>query len=346
MKLARLVLSALALGASLIACVPAGDQALTTEEKIGSVLDQLQQAPYTTRHRGLRRVEVRWNLREGGESLVYTEEIWTDGNGRFAIEPLEAMTPVEPDLFTFIAVQRNRAGFHYRYRDFHIRNRELFLENYRVTGGGPETETEMVAGRICAKAQVRRIQGESISYDLWIDIQSGMILRYVATNAGGELLASMEYLEYDAAPDLTGVQFHNPSTQETVFEPSLDLAVELPPILGFDPFLPERVPEGYTLAEAARVVGPFGRNWLKLTYHDGVETLFFLHGGSLDDEVAHAANYSNQPFGAATSGDQVLVYPSGPITVAQGTLRSNQLIAIGKLDAEELIDMIGSSLPK
>jgi hypothetical protein len=90
------------------------------------------------------------------------------------------------------------------------------------------------------------------------------------------------------------------------------------------------------------VVDAEQRVWVKQTYSDGVDSLFFLHGGS------------NQPAGGGPTitgvwpgkSDSMIVLEGVPWTVATGDVGDERVIAAGKVSTFELLMLLESALPK
>ena len=173
------------------------------------LIGQVQNAPDLVRHSGVRRVESYYNLDGASDSLIYRELIQTSGLGRFAITPLGAVQGGLTSSVAFTALQRARAGFHQRYRDFLVRDLAAFLSNYQLKSQGVIVS---IAGRDCLQVEVARQDG-SASYEVALDVQTGLVLRYREFDLSGALYSMMEYESYDANPDLTGVVFHQESNR-------------------------------------------------------------------------------------------------------------------------------------
>jgi hypothetical protein len=70
--------------------------------------------------------------------------------------------------------------------------------------------------------------------------------------------------------------------------------------------------------------------WVKSTLTDGIEVVFVLHGG-------------NDP--SLVSEDVMRVAPSvGPWNHVEGTLNGERFMALGRASADELLDLIASTL--
>lgn len=276
----------------------------------------------TVAHSGLRRFEF---TPPTGAGLTYRERITTDGNGRFALEPVDA-SDVD-NWSAFELVQRVREGFLFRYRDFLVRDRQLFGRNWRTIDRG---ETVTVAGRICQRYRVERTIGEPRAFELSVDAETGLVLASEELDSGGARIAAMVYETIQLEPDLRFVAWHVASNEERVLDPLRSVAEQIQ----VQPLEPRLLPVGYAPLEAATVRDGEGAQWLKLTYTDGVEPLFLFQGL---DSLAHA--------GLGSSSSSVVVFQVGAATVIQGKVDAFDLMVIGKALKAELLDLIESGLP-
>ncbi len=283
-----------------------GIQALPTIERMGETV-----------HAGVRRVEI-YN---DGETLVFRERLVVGGEGRFGLEPLEAPSGVDAD---WIYRQRIWGRYSFLYRDFAIRDWDLFLRNWRLVDLGEE---RVVAGRICARYLVERKDGGK-RYDLAVDVETGLVLRSEERDGQGRLLALVEYESFDPQPDLQSAVW----TKSLVDEHKLELGPGLRQELG-DARLPKRLPAGFELLEASQVMFQ-GRSWVKLVYGDGVESVFFL------STLASGVQASS-----ATPGSQLVSARLGSVNIVQAVLGSELLMAIGEMDEDKLADLVESALP-
>lgn len=295
-------------------------------------------------HAGVRRVEVTDHSVDPPRFLAFRERVTTDGNGHYSLEPTEAITPVAPDWTQFSLLQRIREGYLFRHRDFAIRDLGLFQENYVLIDLDSSIQ---IAGRDCARYRVehRRIEHQTQStgskqYEVAIDVTTGIVLRYEAFDAQGRALVAVEYEIYDATPDLSGFVPH-----EDISPPrELDWTWDLPVQIHQPVQTPRVLPEGYALRRAVTLKDGTSQHWLRLTYTDGVESLFFLTQIDNPFFVAGAG-----PITPITPGSvqvsSVAVFQMGSATAAQGTFGGRQFIVVGKVPEAELLDMIESALP-
>lgn len=292
-------------------------------------------APWRTPYAGVRHIVAHLD-QDGADTLLsYHESVVADGKGRFAIQPGETESYL-PDPALFKLQQKAREGFLYRYRDFAIRDFNAFAENYLVT----DLDADLtVAGRACRLARIERVDGAGSIYTVALDAVTGLILRSEERGADGAELGRMEFETYDGEPDLGGVVWFVPDHQEE----ALDSAHNLDEQLDFEAFEPGLTPAGYKLWKAATLVDDEGDQWLKQTFTDGVEPLFFFHraeasGGAATGPMSATAVGTGKPM------DELWVYPIGRLTAIEGVLRQRDVIVLGKLDSESLLDLLEFSI--
>jgi hypothetical protein len=287
-------------------------------------------------HQGLRALEFH---PAGGPGLSFRERVTTDGHGRFAIEPVDALHSSVLDWSSFELLQHAAEGFIFRYRDFAIRDQALNERNWTWTD---LHQTVTVAGRTCQRFRVQR-SGEDpeAGYEVSLDPETGLVLAYEQRDEHGATVAAMVYESLDLEPRLDQVVWHEPANQERPLDRSRGLEEQL----GARALQPRLLPAGYELREAATVEDGSGKRWLKLTYVDGVEPLFFLQ--ELEGQGS-PAEPEQRLRASAPPGDEasrVVVFQAGAATVVQGTVAGFRLIAIGKVGETELLDLLESSLP-
>lgn len=292
----------------------------------------------TVAHTGIRRLEF---PRVTGPGRSFRERITTDGHGRYSIEPVDALEGSAAEWQTFELMQRAREGFLFRYRDFLVRDPRLFERNWRSIDLG---RTALVAGRSCALYRVERVEGAPIVFELSIDAGTGLVLASQERDAGGELVAAMTYESVRLHPELGATVWHVPSNEERALDSVRDDQVGE---IGVQPLQPRLLPPGYGPLEEATVGDGQGKRWLKLTYSDGIEPLFFFQAltSDLSEGVRGATPHSGARLGAPPSPSSVLVFEIGAATAIQGTVGGVELMVIGKTPRAELLDLIESSLP-
>lgn len=289
-------------------------------------------------HTGIRRLEF---PQVAGPGRSFREHIATDGRGRYSIQPVDAREASSAEWDTFELLQRGREGFHFRYRDFLVRDPRLFARNWRTTD---QEQSVVVAGRSCALHRVERAEGKPIAFELSVDADTGLVLASQEFDAGGQLVAAMIYESIQLAPDLSAVAWHVPANEEVVLDPaSADLAAAI----GAQPLQPRLLPRGYGALEAATVGDGKGAKWLMLTYSDGIEPLFFFQAlaGDTAGNSEGVATRSEARLGAQPTTSSVVVFQVGAATAIQGTVDGFALMVIGKAPQAELLDLIESSLP-
>jgi len=289
---------------------------------------------YAVPHAGVRRIEATDRSVDPPRFLAFRERVTTDGNGHYSLEPMEAITPVAPDWTQFSLLQRIREGYLFRHRDFAIRDLELFQENYVLIDLDSSVQ---IAGRDCARYRVQHRTQPNL-YEVAIDVTTGIVLHYEALDAQGRVLVAMEYEVYDETPDLDGFVPHEDISVPHELDWTWDLQVQLnQPVQ-----TPRVLPEGYALRRAVTLKDGTNQHWLRLTYTDGVESLFFLT--QIDNPFALAGPITPIMPGSIRPS-AVVVFQMGSATAAQGAFHGRQFIAVGKVPEAELLDMIESALP-
>lgn len=278
-------------------------------------------------HTGTRRIEF---TPVSEEHHSFRESIATDGAGHYSIQPLGPAEGSIPNWDVFELTQRLREGFLFRYRDFSVRDAELFARNWSEA---PLAQTE-VAGRLCRRYRLERTTGPRIAYELSVDEETGLVLGSIEFDDQGRPVASMVYETFQPDPDLGAVAWHVPANDERPFDPQEDLGVRV--------LEPRLLPDGFGALEVCTVVDGLGSRWIKRTYSDGIEPLFFLQGASAAEPGQPRAS-SLAPVPASLGA--VVVLRLGSVTVIQGELDGFDLIVVGKAPEAELLDLIESALP-
>ena len=192
-----------------------------------------------------------------------------------------------------------------------------------------------VAGRSCARYRVEPRSQVGGAYEVAVDVATGLMLRYEAFDDQDRTLVSVEYEIFDPTPDLSSF-IPVPAPRE-LWE--LDPTWALPVQINQQVNTPRVLPEGYALRRAVTLRDGTNQHWLRLTYTDGVESLFFL--ARIENPFREA--------GPITPGtvdvSDVTVFQMGTALAAQGTFNGKEFIAVGKVSEAELLDMIESALP-
>lgn len=301
-----------------------GNQAATVE----LALQRLIEAPYTTAYEGVRRVEYSEEVEGVKASVSYEERVVCDGSGNFNLEALSLLTPVESDPVELLLLHNNRSPFYFRYRDFAIRDRDQFLSNYKFVGYG---ETVDVAGRMCWEFTIIRSNAvEPRYYRVAVDMITGVVLSYEERTQDHFVVSSMQFTSFTTSPNLDGVVMHEPRNFET------PLQVDALGQLGFEPVYPSKLPLGYELDLETVVTDSKGWKWLKQTYTDGVESLFFLH---------RQKGTGGEPFNHSVgqAGDVVRILVTGPLSAAEGSVGKSSVMVVGKVGKTAILQMIDSA---
>ena len=339
----RPIAAALALAASLLGGCDARsggmDQASASVETATSsgrgpaFLARIPDAPMTVSYGGKRHLKFHYSVEGVPTTLEYDEQVWSDGQGRFSIVPGDVVHPTlsAEQLDLFRTLQQARDGFFYRYRDFRIRDLQLFLQNWRVTDTGRQ---ETVAGITTSVLEFRRIDRTPTWYRAWIDPQTALVLRAEERGEGNRLASSFEFLTFQLAPDTTGLGLQDDQFVRTSFDPLADTSTSL----GFQVRPPSILPDGYRLDRAESTTD--GTNtWAILTYTDGVDSLFFLQ--TFDPQ----AQSGQPPPGEYDVGRKVIRgFRMGPWTVLQLRSDGNRILVLGKAASDEIERMLKSSM--
>jgi hypothetical protein len=331
--------SALLLGA--LACSPSDSWSVSSEPNGQKEANRIQApliqriagAPLTAKYRGERLIEAEVVAPDQVHRLLLKECVASNGEGGFSIEPLDLIEPAlsQPREELALAIQRLREGFHFRYRDFAIRNLPLFLQNYTVTDTGTAVP---IAGFPCKEWLVQGQLDLERHFRICVEPGSALVLRAIEEDTSGHVISRMEFLTLDLAPNLEGIPMHVPLNAETPLN-----AQDASEILGFQFVKPHQWPAGFELAEQTSVTEPgTGAHWAKLTFSDGLEQVFYLHGGPVDLTNALAHGWPTEP-------DTVRWLPAPPWNLVQGNVHGQKVLAAGKVTQLELMRMLESAQP-
>lgn len=292
-----------------------------------SLMRRICKSPWDVAFQGVRRIEQHWQVDTTSYSLVYREQVSADGNGRFAVDPLELIEPqvslMEQTIFA--QLQKAREGFLYRYRDFHIHDEVRFARYYSAVASGTTTT---VAGRDCQELAIQRRTDARIVYELAVDSETGLVLRCRQVLPDGTLIGSMEFESVSYALDPFQIEWHQSANEEE----DLARGARAQQQLGFAPMLPSGDGGSFTLLESTKLSSPAPaggtQTWAKYTLTDGVEVVFFLDGG---------------PDPASVDGDVMRLSPSvGPWNHVEGSLHGERLMGMGRVSSDELLDLLDS----
>jgi hypothetical protein len=307
-----------------------------------SLVDLIAVAPTGVPYEMTRRYEAYWGQGLQANSILYRERAFGDGAGNFAIEPVEVL---EPSMSTnqenlFLLVQSARAGFFFRHRDFAIRDKNKFNRHWQLVDTGVTTQ---MLGRTCAQLQVQRQKNPERVYHLAVDVANGLVLRSEEKTLAGVTVALLEVESLNLTPSLGGVMFHQPVTQ--IFE--LGSSNPSQSRLAFIPAQPKLVPKGYHLTQSSAVIDPStDEAWARYIYSDGLEEVFFLHGGKQEavNTSGGLGSLSNAPpTGGAKAEDVVKTFEMGVWTVVWGEVKGERFLSMGKLPLDGLLDLVESA---
>ena len=297
-----------------------------------ALLRKMQNAATTVSYSGVRRIEQSWQVGETVYSTSYLEEVASDGLGHFALHPLELVapsaTPRQAELWRML--QESRDGFLFRYRDFRIHDVTQMVTNYSPIATGVRS---LVAGRECDELVFALRHGASFTYNLSVDHETGLVLRCEQVATDGRVMGFVEFESLELAPQFAAdYPWHESSNQEEALPDSQASRLAA---VGFPPRQPESDGGRFHLVDSTIVRSPEPDGtgeitWVKSTLTDGIEVVFVLHGG-------------NDP--SLVSEDVMRVAPSvGPWNHVEGTLRGERFMALGRASADELLDLIASTL--
>jgi len=272
--------------------------------------------------------------KSGTQALSYSEDVLSDGAGRFAIDLHDLVVPVvhpsEEDVFGLL--QKSREGFAFRFRDFRIRDVTRMLQSYTVHGTG---QVKTVAGRVCAQYSFQKLALQDRTYLVSVDNATSLVLAVEEYDRQGRLAASMTFDRILYAAPAAGSGYHT-DLPATALVPNTDNHA----LLGFPLRRPTLV-SGYDLVQQERIDAG-GRVWARLVYHDGIEPLFFLHSG----RVGHLSATSSAPAGIdpLAGVPTVRVSRAGSWTIAHCTHAGSEYVLAGKVGERELLAILRSAL--
>jgi hypothetical protein len=304
-----------------------------------NALHQIQNAPSLVAHQGIRRVEFHGAHLGVPQDLVLLESCTTDGKGGFELRLLQASGEPHVDFASMELFHARNQAFFFRYRDFLIRDLDLLLQNYQVR---TLPHVAQVAGRDCVQMELERlVGGQPTRWSVASDFATGLVLRCRETDAQGVLRYSMEYQTVDFAPELEGADLQLVGDDELV---AADLA-SLQHAVGFEPYQPQLLPPGYQLRTLRSLREADGSTWANFVYGDGIDSLFFLHGGPGSAVLQVGGGTLQQEQSMHSSPYSMLVYETGAWTVVQGSWQGQRVLAVGKATSDELLALIESALP-
>lgn len=295
------------------------------------LLARIPGAPERTHFRGERVVRMADPWRGSTAQLVLRERVLSDGAGRFAIDPVGVASAPPGSLATsdfFRTMQKAREGFFFRHRDFIVRDLDLLHASYQVRTLSSSVE---VAGRPCALLDVRRARDAERRYEVAIDVETGLVMRFRELWIEGDrLLASVEFESLELNAPIDPTQLTGGPSAWVEFDP----AGGPPPGCSFLLGPPSFLPEGYVLERAStRLVGG-SEPWIEYIFVDGVEELFLLH----------SAAPQHLPLDQPSPTSLVRASALGAWTVLEGEVRGTPIVAAGKLDVGDLLLFVQSAL--
>ena len=293
-----------------------------------------QQEQALIMHHGVRVFESHAWVGDVPNITKFRESVDVDGLGNYTIQALDGIEGIQPSWALFQLIQSMRQGQVAKHRDFAVRDQALFLQNWKLADPGYQ---DVVAGRTCQLYAIDRQAAGAPKYTIAVDMDTGLVLRYVEVDSRGRTLSRLEYESVDYAPDFTGVPWHDEAPRVQI-----DLEQSFLDQVGFDPLVPQLLPRGYQL-QGAEVVEEGGVKWLSMEHCDGVNSLFFLQ--QFPKFLARTVG-STGPGGATPmdGSDRMMVFRIGSAAGLQGNISERGVIAVGKVSEVELLDMIESAL--
>lgn len=300
-------------------------------ESTQQLIDKIMHAPTSVSWQGRRRYEAHYPSGGSVHDLMYEETVVTDGTGKFQVQCEDLLVPAldVDDEAVFLMSQNGREGMVFRHRDPIVRRKNLFFQNFVATDLG---QTVALLGRDCADLSiVSQYSGQA--WRALVDLQTGVILRLEERDPQGSLVSRFEYLTFAIDPALDGAVWH----QSPVSEAPLDME-QAAQVLGFTPHLPKSVPAGYAVINTEHVIDPItGRDWARLTYSDGWNSLVVMDGGGAAS--AGAAPLTIQP---DLQADWVRHFELGPWTLAEGLVNGRSLLVMGRMPLADVQTLIQS----
>ncbi|MBM3989753.1 MAG: hypothetical protein FJ298_01970 [Planctomycetes bacterium] len=297
-----------------------------------TLVQRMRVAPTAVAYSGVRRIEQSWQVGVTVYSTSYREEVASDGQGRVALQALELIAPTLPPRSEELwhMLQESRDGFLFRYRDFRIHDVVQMAVNYSPIATGVRTE---VAGRDCDELVFALRHGAAFTYNLAVDRETGLVMRCEQFATDGRVMGKVEFESFELNPQFApDFSWDESSNQE---QPLPESRTSRFAAVGFRPRQPEGDGGRFQLLESTIVRSPQPDGageitWVKSTLTDGIEVVFVLHGGSDPSLV---------------SEDVMRVAPSvGPWNHVEGTLDGERFMALGRASADELLDLIASTL--
>jgi len=290
------------------------------------LLSRMERSHTKTRFRGERRVELHFVEEGRDETFEYREEIGCDGDGRYAIHMLEVLEgPDDTDLFMML--HDNRQSFTFNFRDFRVTDRQLLRQNYSIAH---LSDSETVAGVPCLLLRVERLSNPLGTYfRVWIEPDSGLVLRWEHRDRNAVLLGEMVFESVDFTPDLSNFILRRGNFDGR----SIDIDGNIAAQVGFEVLTPEMLPAGFRLESGRVVTDSMGANWFRRIYTDGVSRMAILHRKPESDiDNSHGGHLGT-----------VQSMQVGQWNVVTGRLAGWSLIVMGQLDPDELYQTIQSA---
>ena len=275
---------------------------------------------------------------ENGEALQsYREEVISDGRSKYSLKVIESLIPVASD---WEILRRVREGFSFRYGDFELRDRMLADQNFVITS---DLTSFIIAGQSCDHYSITPKRASGNSYEVWVDSETGLVLRSHRFDQNGVLRFSREHENLNQMPDLSRAIWFQGAHDERLLDPSKALEGQV----GVPVFIPRQVPPGYQLLRSFQLSASDGL-WLKLVYTNGIEPLFMLERPTplkQGPKGPKAGDFGQNNPEQSQSDNRLMVFDQDEISAAQIELPEGIFEVVGSIHLQELMDMLISALP-
>ncbi len=282
----------------------------------------LASAPWQIAYHGVRRLEFHTEQ----PAVSYRETVEANGLGKFGIQVTEVLT-AHYDAPGFLAKQAQNEGFNYRYRGFRVLDPFLFQTNYSVL---LLNQDQMVAGVSCNRllVQSRSQEGNQDANHYLVDMDpvSSLVLGWEERDSRGALLSRMEFESFGLGPAANPIPLGTGGLSQ--LEVSTDGSGG--PSVPFHVLRPTLLPTEYRLFRTFQVIDKSANLWVRQVFTDGQGAIVFMH------------RKTGEQAGGARVASTVGVYEEGQWTVLMGDVNGYALLAVGKMGASEIEDMVSS----
>lgn len=285
------------------------------------LLSQLELGPFASPHSGTRLVEVYDHSDGETTTATYHELVAVDSQGDFSVVPLHANSP-GLDNEIFLGQLEQHVGFHFRYRDFLIRDVNAFTSNFTLIADSSTTVPFL--DRDCIEVLVEPSGSTGARHDLLVDAETGLVVASQTVDAiSGELIMRTSFVTLSIGEPAEFEPFSAGNQEQAV-----DLSQPLAEQVGFAPTLPSYLPDGFVVSTASKVVDPLGVEWFLLTCTNGVDPLFVLQqAGTLAGSPGVWID-PDQIDGAPVASELVY-FQNGNVTAMYGNVDGGRRMVVG-----------------